>query len=32
VAADIAQAIVAMLELEDRGFITELAVWATNPE
>ena len=32
VAADIAQAIVAMLELEDRGFVTELAVWATNPE
>lgn len=32
VAGDIAQAIVSMLELEDRGFITEMAVWATNPE
>jgi 3-oxoacyl-[acyl-carrier protein] reductase len=31
VAADIAQAIVSMLELEDRGFVTEMAVWATNP-
>jgi 3-oxoacyl-[acyl-carrier protein] reductase len=32
VASDIAQAIVSMLELEDRGFVTEMAVWATNPE
>lgn len=32
VADDIAQAIVSMLELEDRGFVTEMAVWATNPE
>ncbi len=32
VAADIGQAIVSMLELEDRGFITELSVWATNPD
>lgn len=31
-AIDIAQTIVAMLELEDRGFITETAVWATNPD
>ena len=31
-AADIAQAIVSMLELPDRGFITETSVWATNPE
>jgi 3-oxoacyl-[acyl-carrier protein] reductase len=29
---DIAQAILSMLELEDRGFVTEIAVWATNPE
>ena len=32
VSGDIAQAIVSMLELEDRGFVTEMAVWATNPE
>lgn len=32
VADDIALAIASMLELEDRGFITEMAVWATNPE
>src|SRR5205085_3327125 len=32
VAEDIAQAIVSMLELEDRGFVTEMSVWATNPE
>jgi 3-oxoacyl-[acyl-carrier protein] reductase len=32
VANDIAQTIVSMLELEDRGFVTEVAVWATNPE
>jgi len=31
VAADIAQAIVSMLELDDRGFVTEMSVWATNP-
>lgn len=31
VAADIAQAIVAMLEMDDRAFITETSVWATNP-
>jgi 3-oxoacyl-[acyl-carrier protein] reductase len=31
VGADIAQAIVAMLELEDHAFVTELSVWATNP-
>ncbi|HEX9147670.1 MAG TPA: SDR family oxidoreductase [Thermoanaerobaculia bacterium] len=32
VAADIARAIVSMLELEDRGFVTEMSVWATNPD
>jgi 3-oxoacyl-[acyl-carrier protein] reductase len=31
-AADIATAMISMLQLEDRGFITELSVWATNPE
>ena len=31
-AGDIAQTIIAMLELPDRGFITETAVWATNPD
>jgi 3-oxoacyl-[acyl-carrier protein] reductase len=31
VGADIAHAIVSMLELEDRGFVTEMSVWATNP-
>ncbi|PYQ28149.1 MAG: short-chain dehydrogenase [Acidobacteria bacterium] len=30
--ADIAQAIVSMLEMEDRGFVPELSVWATNPD
>ena len=30
--SDIAQTIVAMLELPDRGFVTETAVWATNPD
>lgn len=30
--ADIAHAVVAMLTMEDRGFITELSVWATNPQ
>jgi 3-oxoacyl-[acyl-carrier protein] reductase len=29
---DIAHAIVSMLEMDDRGFIPELTVWATNPE
>jgi len=29
---DIAEAIAAMLAMEDRGFVTEMAVWATNPE
>ena len=28
---EIAQAAVAMLEMDDRGFIPELSVWATNP-
>jgi 3-oxoacyl-[acyl-carrier protein] reductase len=31
-AGDIAQTIVSMLELPDRGFITETSVWATNPD
>ena len=31
-AGDIADAIVAMLAMEDRGFVTEISVWATNPE
>jgi len=30
--ADIAHAIVSMLEMEDRGFVPELSVWATNPD
>jgi 3-oxoacyl-[acyl-carrier protein] reductase len=29
---EIAQAILSMLELDDRGFITEISVWATNPD
>jgi 3-oxoacyl-[acyl-carrier protein] reductase len=29
--AEIAHAIRAMLEMDDRGFVTELTVWATNP-
>jgi len=29
--SDIAHAVVAMLSMEDRGFIPELSVWATNP-
>lgn len=31
-ALDIAVAIVSMLEMEDRGFVTEMSVWATNPD
>ncbi len=31
-APDIAQLIVDMLEMPDRGFITESTVWATNPQ
>ena len=30
--ADIAHAIVSMLEMDDRGFVPELSVWATNPD
>ncbi len=30
-AEDIAHVIVSMLELDDRGFVTEASVWATNP-
>lgn len=29
---EIAHAALAMLEMDDRGFITELSVWATNPD
>jgi 3-oxoacyl-[acyl-carrier protein] reductase len=29
---DIAQLIVSMLEIEDRGFVTESTIWATNPK
>lgn len=29
---DIAHVVVSMLELEDRGFVTEATVWATNPK
>jgi 3-oxoacyl-[acyl-carrier protein] reductase len=28
---EVAHVIVAMLEMDDRGFITEAAIWATNP-
>ena len=31
-AIDIAEAILSMLELDDRGFVTEMSVWATNPD
>ncbi|HET7434784.1 MAG TPA: SDR family oxidoreductase [Thermoanaerobaculia bacterium] len=31
-AADIAHAIIAMLEMNDRGFVPEMSVWATNPD
>ena len=31
-AEDIGEAIVAMLAMEDRAFVTEMSVWATNPE
>jgi 3-oxoacyl-[acyl-carrier protein] reductase len=30
--AEIAHAVVAMLTMDDRGFIPELSVWATNPK
>jgi 3-oxoacyl-[acyl-carrier protein] reductase len=30
-ATEIAHTAIAMLEMEDRGFITEATVWATNP-
>jgi len=32
VAEDIAHAVVSSLEMNDRGFITELTVFATNPK
>ena len=31
-ASDIAQVITSMLETEDRGFVTESTIWATNPK
>lgn len=31
-AQEIAQSILSMLELDDRGFVTEMSVWATNPD
>jgi 3-oxoacyl-[acyl-carrier protein] reductase len=31
-ATDIAQLIAGMLEMEDRGFVTESTIWATNPQ
>jgi 3-oxoacyl-[acyl-carrier protein] reductase len=31
-ASDIAHLIVSMLEVEDRGFVTESTIWATNPK
>jgi 3-oxoacyl-[acyl-carrier protein] reductase len=31
-ANEIAHAALSMLEMDDRGFITELSVWATNPD
>ena len=31
-AQDIAQVIAGMLEIEDRGFVTEATIWATNPK
>ena len=31
-AEDIAGAIAAMLAMDDRAFVTEMSVWATNPE
>jgi 3-oxoacyl-[acyl-carrier protein] reductase len=31
-AMEIAHAALSMLEMDDRGFITELSVWATNPD
>jgi len=30
--SDIAQTIISMLELDDRGMVTEATVWATNPK
>ena len=30
--SDIGQLIVSMLEIEDRGFVTESTIWATNPK
>jgi 3-oxoacyl-[acyl-carrier protein] reductase len=32
VAADVAHLVLAMLTLEDRGFVTDATLWATNPQ
>ncbi len=32
VADDVAHLAVAMLTLEDRGFVTDATLWATNPQ
>lgn len=32
IAEDIAHTIISMLEMDDKGFITEATVWATNPQ
>jgi 3-oxoacyl-[acyl-carrier protein] reductase len=32
IASDIGQLIVDMLEITDRGFITDTTIWATNPK
>jgi 3-oxoacyl-[acyl-carrier protein] reductase len=32
VADDVAHSICSMLEMEDRGFVTEATIWATNPK
>jgi 3-oxoacyl-[acyl-carrier protein] reductase len=32
VSEDVAQLIVGLLELEDRGFVTDASLWATNPK
>ncbi len=31
-AEDIAKAVVSVLKLNDRAFVTDLTVWATNPD
>jgi len=31
-AEDIAETVVSILKLDDRAFVTDLTVWATNPD